>query len=119
MGLDRIKKVPCGFAFVEFRHRIDALGAVANLTGTKLDGMLIRVELDAGFKPGREYGRGTSGGQVRDDRGGGAKNSGRKRQRSEGEGGAMGEDQQKTPRFQPPQQFGARWESPAGQGQNT
>ena len=59
MGLDRFKKVPCGFAFVEFRHRIDALGAVANLTGTKLDGLPIRVELDAGFKPGRQYGRGT------------------------------------------------------------
>ena len=48
MGLDRFKKVPCGFAFVEYHHRIDALSAVANLTGTKLDGMLIRVELDAG-----------------------------------------------------------------------
>jgi nuclear cap-binding protein subunit 2 len=114
MGLDRFKKVPCGFAFVEFRHRIDALGAVANLTGTKLDGLPIRVELDAGFKPGRQYGRGTSGGQVRDDRGGGG---GKKRQRSEGEGGAMGEDQQQPQRFQPPQQFGARWESPS-QGQN-
>ena len=113
LGLDRFKKVPCGFAFVEFRHRIDALGAVANLTGTKLDGLPIRVELDAGFKPGRQYGRGTSGGQVRDDRGGGG---GKKRQRSEGEGGAMGEDQQQPQRFQPPQQFGARWESPS-QGQ--
>ena len=48
IGLDRFKKVPCGFAFVEYHHRIDALSAVANLTGTKLDGMLIRVELDAG-----------------------------------------------------------------------
>merc|ERR1712150_153447 len=34
----------------------------------KLDGRIIRVELDAGFKPGRQYGRGSSGGQVRDDR---------------------------------------------------
>ena len=42
---------------------------------------------------------------------------GKKRQRSEGEGGAMGEDQQQPQRFQPPQQFGARWESPS-QGQN-
>jgi nuclear cap-binding protein subunit 2 len=51
---------------VKFHHRIDALNAVVSLTGTKFDGMLIRVELDAGFKPGRQYGRGTSGGQVRD-----------------------------------------------------
>ena len=57
---------------MEFRHRIDALSAVANLTGTKLDGRVIRVEVDAGFKPGRQYGRGASGGQVRDDRGGGS-----------------------------------------------
>jgi len=27
------------------------------------------VELDAGFQPGRQYGRGRSGGQVRDDKG--------------------------------------------------
>jgi len=119
MGLDRFRKVPCGFAFVVFRHRMDALNAVANLTGTKLDGMLIRVELDAGFKPGRQYGRGTSGGQVRDDRGGGGGGSGRKRSRGEvegggGGGGGGGEQQQQRP---PPQRFGARWESP-NQGQN-
>eukprot|EP00568_Trieres_chinensis_P000241 CAMPEP_0183307254 /NCGR_PEP_ID=MMETSP0160_2-20130417/17227_1 /TAXON_ID=2839 ORGANISM="Odontella Sinensis, Strain Grunow 1884" /NCGR_SAMPLE_ID=MMETSP0160_2 /ASSEMBLY_ACC=CAM_ASM_000250 /LENGTH=167 /DNA_ID=CAMNT_0025470807 /DNA_START=43 /DNA_END=542 /DNA_ORIENTATION=- len=68
MGLDRYRKTPCGFAFVEFEERVDALRAVADLTGAKLDGRPIRVELDAGFKPGRQYGRGTSGGQVRDDR---------------------------------------------------
>ena len=68
MGVDRFKKSPCGFAFVEYVHREDALGAVAYLSGTKMDGRVIRVELDAGFKPGREFGRGTSGGQVRDDR---------------------------------------------------
>lgn len=106
MGLDRFKKVPCGFAFVEFQHRIDALNAVANLTGTKLDGLLIRVELDAGFKPGRQYGRGTSGGQVRDDRGGGG-NSGRKRRREDGGGGPSGDEPRDQPRQQAP-----RWEPP-------
>lgn len=68
MGLDRFQKKPCGFAFVEYERRCDALDAVAYLTGTKLDSRVIRVELDAGFKPGRQYGRGASGGQVRDDR---------------------------------------------------
>ena len=68
MGLDRMKKTPCGFAFVEYRYRRDAELAIACLTGTKLDGRIIRVELDAGFVPGRQYGRGASGGQVRDDR---------------------------------------------------
>jgi nuclear cap-binding protein subunit 2 len=68
MGLDRNKKTPCGFCFVEYYDRHVALQAVSLLTGTKLDGNIIRVELDAGYKSGREYGRGMSGGQVRDDR---------------------------------------------------
>ena len=68
MGLDRFRKTPCGFCFVVYEDRDDALCAVANLSGTKLDGRVIRVELDAGFQPGRQYGRGASGGQVRDDR---------------------------------------------------
>ncbi len=37
------------------------------ISGTKLDGRAIRVEMDKGFYEGREYGRGQSGGQVRDD----------------------------------------------------
>jgi nuclear cap-binding protein subunit 2 len=68
MGLDRFRKTPCGFCFVEYDRREDALFAVANISGTKLDGRCIRVELDAGFQPGRQYGRGISGGQVRDER---------------------------------------------------
>jgi nuclear cap-binding protein subunit 2 len=68
MGLDRIKKTPCGFCFVEYDERSHALAAVAQLSGTKLDGSVIRVELDAGFQAGRQYGRGASGGQVRHDR---------------------------------------------------
>lgn len=38
------------------------------LNGTKLDDRIIRVDMDPGFEPDRQYGRGTSGGQVRDDR---------------------------------------------------
>lgn len=68
MGMDRFQKTPCGFGFVEYVHRADALLAIANLTSTMLDGRAIRVELDAGFQPGRQYGRGQSGGQVRDDK---------------------------------------------------
>ena len=71
MGLDRFRRTPCGFGFVEYYDRRHALEAVASLTGSKLDGRVIRVELDAGFQPGRELGRGPSGGQVRDDRRGG------------------------------------------------
>jgi len=68
MGLDRNLRSPCGFAFVEYVNREHALSAIAYLSGTKLDEKVVRVELDAGFKPGRQYGRGKRGGQVRDDR---------------------------------------------------
>ena len=91
---------------------MDALSAVGILTGSKLDGRVIRVELDAGFKPGRQYGRGASGGQVRDDRGGG---SGRERRISGGganaaaaaaAGGGNGGEKSPTtankPRWEPP-----------------
>jgi nuclear cap-binding protein subunit 2 len=34
------------------------------LNGTKVDNRIIRTELDAGFREGRQYGRGGFGGQV-------------------------------------------------------
>lgn len=37
------------------------------INGTKLDERVIRCDLDPGFKEGRQYGRGRSGGQVRDE----------------------------------------------------
>lgn len=37
------------------------------VNGTRLDDRLIRVDWDAGFIEGRQYGRGKSGGQVRDE----------------------------------------------------
>ena len=48
------------------------------LNATKLDDRIVRVDLDPGFEPGRQYGRGTTGGQVRDDR---------RREYDEGRGG--------------------------------
>lgn len=67
MGLDRIKKTPCGFCFVEYFTREDAEKSVQFLCDTKLDERTIRVDYDIGFKEGRQYGRGRSGGQVRDE----------------------------------------------------
>lgn len=64
MGLDRVKKTPCGFCFVEYYERSDAFNAVCYINGTKLDNRIIRTDWDAGFKEGRQYGRGKSGGQV-------------------------------------------------------
>mmetsp|Transcript_2232 Transcript_2232/g.3160 ORF Transcript_2232/g.3160 Transcript_2232/m.3160 type:complete len:217 (+) Transcript_2232:2-652(+) len=65
MGLDKVQKTPCGFCFVEFFERKDCLRAIDCLTGTKLNGQAIRCEIDHGFEPGRQYGRGRGGGQIR------------------------------------------------------
>lgn len=37
------------------------------VSGTKLDERVIRCDLDPGYREGRQYGRGKSGGQVRDE----------------------------------------------------
>lgn len=36
------------------------------INGTRLDDRIIRTDWDAGFKEGRQFGRGKSGGQVSD-----------------------------------------------------
>ncbi len=67
MGLDRNRKTPCGFCFVEYESRDAALACKRFLDGMKIDERFIRVDLDPGFKEGRQFGRGRGGGQVRDD----------------------------------------------------
>ena len=67
MGLDRFNKTPCGFCFVEYYIHQDALDCLKYVGGTKLDERIIRTDLDEGFAEGRQYGRGKSGGQVRDE----------------------------------------------------
>jgi nuclear cap-binding protein subunit 2 len=64
MGLDRNKKTPCGFCFVEYYTRLDAENAMRYINSTRLDDRVIRTDWDAGFIEGRQYGRGKSGGQV-------------------------------------------------------
>lgn len=66
MGLDRHKKTPCGFCFVEYFYRDDAENAMRFINGTRLDDRIIRTDWDVGFSEGRQYGRGRSGGQVTD-----------------------------------------------------
>lgn len=68
MGLDRFKKTPCGFCFVEYMTHDEAIACSNFLSETKLDNRVIRCEMDGGFREGRQFGRGLSGGQVRDDR---------------------------------------------------
>jgi len=67
MGLDRFQKTPCGFCFVEYYNHQDAVDCMKYIGGTKLDERIIRTDLDEGFTEGRQYGRGKSGGQVRDE----------------------------------------------------
>ncbi|XP_037946145.1 nuclear cap-binding protein subunit 2 [Teleopsis dalmanni] len=67
MGLDKYKKTPCGFCFVEYYLRSEAENAMRYINSTRLDDRLIRVDWDAGFIEGRQYGRGKTGGQVRDE----------------------------------------------------
>ncbi|XP_048439929.1 nuclear cap-binding protein subunit 2 isoform X1 [Pyrus x bretschneideri] len=67
MGLDKNTKTPCGFCFVLYYSREDTEDAVKYISGTILDDRPIRVDFDWGFQEGRQWGRGRSGGQVRDE----------------------------------------------------
>jgi len=67
MGLNRDTKTPCGFCFVEFVSHCDAESCVSFVNGSRLDDRIIRTDWDSGFVEGRQFGRGRSGGQVRDE----------------------------------------------------
>ncbi|CAG8741845.1 12749_t:CDS:2 [Dentiscutata erythropus] len=45
----------------------NALDCMKYINSTKLDERIIRTDLDPGYRDGRQYGRGRSGGQVRDE----------------------------------------------------
>ena len=47
--------------------REEAASAIHYISGTKLDDRIIRADWDVGFVEGRQFGRGKSGGQVRDE----------------------------------------------------
>ncbi|WVW84071.1 hypothetical protein I302_106100 [Kwoniella bestiolae CBS 10118] len=77
------------------------------ISGTKLDERIIRCDIDPGYKEGRQFGRGKSGGQVRDEfrqeydsgrdvpRGEGAAGDRQKRERSEDEDIERREDEKR------------------------
>lgn len=67
MGLDKNSRTPCGFCFVMYYSREDTEDSVKYISGTILDDRPIRVDFDWGFQEGRQWGRGRSGGQVRDE----------------------------------------------------
>lgn len=67
MGLNKKTLRPCGFCFVEYFYRDSALKAVSLLNGYLLDKRTIKVDIDTGFEEGRQFGRGHTGGQKRDE----------------------------------------------------
>ncbi|RCK61082.1 Nuclear cap-binding protein subunit 2 [Candida viswanathii] len=64
MGLDRNKLTPCGFCFVIYRTEQGSLNAMKFLQSTVLDSQDITIDLDPGFREGRQFGRGRHGGQA-------------------------------------------------------
>lgn len=67
MGLDKQKRTPCGFCFVQYKTRESTENCMAYVNGTRLDDRIIRTDLDIGFSEGRQFGRGKRGGQSRDE----------------------------------------------------
>jgi nuclear cap-binding protein subunit 2 len=55
------------YLFHRFYTHAEAVDCMRLVSGTKLDERIIRCDLDPGYKEGRQYGRGRSGGQVRDE----------------------------------------------------
>ena len=67
MGLNSLTKQPCGFAFVAFATAQQAQTTRAVLHTLAVDERTVGIDMDQRFKPGREWGRGKSGGQIRDE----------------------------------------------------
>ena len=69
MGLNRQTYRPCGFCFIEYNTREEAMNAIDCLNLCIFDGKRIRIDWDYGYRQDRQFGRGkTGGGQVRDER---------------------------------------------------
>lgn len=67
MGVNRTTLFPCGFCFVEYYDRSSAEKAHNFIDGMKLDGKNMKVDIDYGFREGRQFGRGEFGGQLKQD----------------------------------------------------
>ena len=67
MGLNAHTHHPCGFCFIRFRTAEGARRARWTLSGMKVDGRVCGVDFDQEFRAGRQWGRGKTGGQIRDD----------------------------------------------------
>lgn len=68
MGVNSLTRTPCGFCFVEYYTTEHYHAALKYIHETACDDRVIRCDADAGYLPGRQFGRGKSGGQFRDER---------------------------------------------------
>jgi len=66
MGLDKTR-APSGFCFVEYWTHSEALDAVNYLNGSVLHERIMRVDIDPGFREGRQFARGSKAGQPKGD----------------------------------------------------
>lgn len=55
------------FPLNRYYHNADALDCMKYINSSKLDERIVRSDLDHGYREGRQFGRGRSGGQVRDE----------------------------------------------------
>ncbi|WUR04750.1 nuclear cap-binding protein subunit 2 [Vairimorpha necatrix] len=67
MGINRNYLTFCGFCFVEFYNKEDALKCKMWADRLKFEKKCLSVDKDYGFKEGRQYGRGVFGGKMKDD----------------------------------------------------
>ncbi|ODV63148.1 nuclear cap-binding protein subunit CBC2 ASCRUDRAFT_17687, partial [Ascoidea rubescens DSM 1968] len=61
-GLNSQSQEPCGFWFIIFENQEGVFQAIKYLNQTKLMNHFLQIDLDLGFKSGREFGRGVKGG---------------------------------------------------------
>lgn len=68
MGLDAHRYTPCGFCFIEFADSTSPKISRRYFSKTSIMNKHIYIDLDIGFAENRQYGRGISGGQIREER---------------------------------------------------
>lgn len=67
MGLDAKRNIPCGFGFVHYKDSASPIEARKQLIKYIIKHTSITIDLDTGFAENRQFGRGSKGGQARDD----------------------------------------------------
>lgn len=67
LGINRINFSPCGFCFIEFCHPKINIDYFINTNGLIFNGRPLKIDLDPGFREGRQFGRGKKGGQAKEE----------------------------------------------------